>query len=148
VLDLLALGLAGLRVEDEDLEIGAATLADDVVHSKEAHAGTAGLLPAACRAALPSRLLRGMATLGGEASAGLADSELTAALLALNAVFLVARREETLESPALRFVRDPSLDLGGGGLLRAVVIPGAPHGAALERAAPRSCVAIYNRRRP
>ena len=135
MLDLLGLGLSGLRVEDEDLEIGAATPLDELVHAPSCHSGTAGLLPAACRAGVPSRLLRGMATLGGEAIAADADSELAAALLALNAVFVVACRDETLESPALRFLRDPSLDLREGGLLRSVLIPGAPHGAALERAA-------------
>ena len=135
VLDLLGLGLSGLQVDDEDLEIGATTPLEELVHAPESHTGTAGLLPTACRASVPSRLLRGMATVGGEAIAADADSELAAALLALNAVFVVACRDETLESPALRFLRDPSLDLKGGGLLRSVVIPGAPHGAALERAA-------------
>ncbi len=135
VLDLVGLGLSGLRVDDEDLEIGAATPLEEVVHSAAAHAGSAGLLAAACRASVPSRLLRGMATLGGEAVAADTDSELAAALLALNAVFVVACRDETLESPALRFLRDPAQDLEGGRLLRAVIVPGAPHGAALERAA-------------
>jgi aerobic-type carbon monoxide dehydrogenase small subunit (CoxS/CutS family) len=48
---------------------------------------------------------------------------------------VVAHRSGPRESPALRFLRDPALDLAGGGLVRAVLIPGAPHGAALERAA-------------
>jgi aerobic-type carbon monoxide dehydrogenase small subunit (CoxS/CutS family)/CO/xanthine dehydrogenase FAD-binding subunit len=99
------------------------------------HAATAGLLPAACRAAVPSRLLRGMATIGGEAVHDDPDSELGAALLALNAVFVVAHPAEARESPALRFLRNPAADLAGGGILRAILIPGAPHGAALERAA-------------
>jgi aerobic-type carbon monoxide dehydrogenase small subunit (CoxS/CutS family) len=76
-----------------------------------------------------------MATLGGEAIAADPDSELVAALLALNAVFLVAHPEEPRESPALRFLRDPGRDLAGGGVLRALLLPGAPHGAALERVA-------------
>jgi carbon-monoxide dehydrogenase small subunit len=136
VLDLLGLGLAGLRVDaDGDLEIGATTPLEELVHSPAAFEGTAGLLPTACLASVPSRLLRGMATLGGEVATAEPDSELAAALLALNAVFVVARREETLESPALRFLRDPSQDLTGGALLRTVLVPGAPHGAALERAA-------------
>jgi aerobic-type carbon monoxide dehydrogenase small subunit (CoxS/CutS family)/CO/xanthine dehydrogenase FAD-binding subunit len=135
VLDLAGLDLSGLRVEDEDLQIGAATPLEDLVCAPQAHVGSAGLLAAAVRASVPSRLLRGMATLGGEAIAGDADSELAAALLALNAVFVVAARDETLESPALRFLRDPARDLAGGRLLRTIVIPGAPHGAALERAA-------------
>jgi len=135
VLDLVGLGLHGLRVEDEDLEIGAATPLQDVVDSPIAYSTTAGLLPAACRAAVPSRLLRGMATIGGEAIHDDPDSELAAALLALNAVFVVAHPQEPRESPALRFLRGPAADLAGGGILRTVLIPGAPHGAALERAA-------------
>jgi len=135
VLDLVGLGLTGLRVEDEDAEIGAATPLQDVADSAIAHSATAGLLPAACRAAVPSRLLRGMATIGGEAVHDDPDSDLVAALLALNAVFIVAHPQETRESPALRFLRNPAADLAGGGILRAVLIPGAPHGAALERAA-------------
>ena len=106
-----------------------------MLHSSIAWTATAGLLPEASRAAVGSRLLRGMATLGGEAAAADGDSELVAALLALNAVFLVSTRDQPLESPGLRFLRDPSLDLRGGALLRAVLIPGTPHGAALERAA-------------
>jgi aerobic-type carbon monoxide dehydrogenase small subunit (CoxS/CutS family) len=76
-----------------------------------------------------------MATIGGEAVHDDPDSELVAALLALNAVFVVAHPQESRESPALRFLRAPAADLAGGGILRAVLIPGAPHGAALERAA-------------
>jgi aerobic-type carbon monoxide dehydrogenase small subunit (CoxS/CutS family)/CO/xanthine dehydrogenase FAD-binding subunit len=135
VLDLVGLGLTGLRVEDEDLEIGAMTPLQDVVDSPSAYSTTAGLLPAACRAAVPSRLLRGMATIGGEAIHDDPDSELAAALLALNAVFVIAHPQEPRESPALRFLRAPGADLAGGGILRSVLIPGAPHGAALERAA-------------
>jgi aerobic-type carbon monoxide dehydrogenase small subunit (CoxS/CutS family)/CO/xanthine dehydrogenase FAD-binding subunit len=135
VLDLLGLDLSGIRVDDEDLEIGATATLQDLVRSPSVHALTASLLPAACRAAVPSRLLRGMATIGGEAAAADADSELVAALLALNAVFVVAHPREPIESPALRFLRAPGVDLAGGGILRAVVVPGAPDGAALERVA-------------
>ena len=135
VVDLVGLGLVGLAVEDEDLLIGAATPALDVEAAPVVHAHSAGLLPLACRAALPSRLLRGMATLGGEAVAADPDSELVAALLALNAVFLIAHPEEARESPALRFLAGPARDLSGGGVLRRVMIPGAPDGAALERVA-------------
>jgi aerobic-type carbon monoxide dehydrogenase small subunit (CoxS/CutS family)/CO/xanthine dehydrogenase FAD-binding subunit len=135
VLDLVGLGLTGLEVRDEDLEIGAATPLQDVVDSAVAWSTSAGLLPAACRAAVPSRVLRGMATIGGEAIDDDRDSELVAALLALNAVFVVAHPQELRESPALRFLRAPATDLAGGGILRSVIIPGAPDGAALERAA-------------
>jgi aerobic-type carbon monoxide dehydrogenase small subunit (CoxS/CutS family)/CO/xanthine dehydrogenase FAD-binding subunit len=135
VLDLVALDLAGARLAGEDLEIGATTTLHDLVGSPAVDAQTASLLPLACRAAVPSRLLRGMATLGGEAAAADPDSELVAALLALNAVFVVVRREGRIESPALRFLRSPALDLAGGGIVESIVIPGAPHGAALERAA-------------
>jgi aerobic-type carbon monoxide dehydrogenase small subunit (CoxS/CutS family)/CO/xanthine dehydrogenase FAD-binding subunit len=135
VVDLVGLGLFGVRVEDEDLEIGAATPLQDVVDSPQAYAATAGLLPAACRLALPSRILRAMATIGGEACHDDPDSELAAALLALNAVFLVEHPQEPRESPALRFLKSPATDLAGGGILRAVLVPGAHHGAALERAA-------------
>ena len=75
-----------------------------------------------------------MATLGGESVHGAHDSEVVAALLALNAVFVVAHPKEIRESPALRFLRDPAGDLEGGGLVQTIVIPGAPGGAALERA--------------
>ena len=49
-----------------------------------------------------------MATIGGEAVHDDPDSELVAALLALNAVFVVAHPQEARESPALRFLRDPA----------------------------------------
>ena len=135
VVDLIGLGLSGVRVEDEDLLIGAVTPVLDVAGAPAAHALSAGLLPLASRLALPSRILRGMATVGGEAIAADPDSELVAALLVLNAVFLVAHPDEPRESPALRFLSGADKDLRGGGVLRAVLIPGAPDGAALERVA-------------
>jgi len=111
------------------------TALEEIVRSPEAHGATGALLPLACRASVPSRLLRGMATLGGEAVVADPDSELVAALLALNAIFVVARKDGAVEVPALRFLREPALDLAGGALLRSVLIPGAPDGAALARAA-------------
>jgi aerobic-type carbon monoxide dehydrogenase small subunit (CoxS/CutS family)/CO/xanthine dehydrogenase FAD-binding subunit len=135
VVDLIGLGLSGVRVEDEDLLIGAVTPVLDLAGAPAAHALSAGLLPLASRLALPSRILRGMATVGGEAIAADPDSELVAALLVLNAVFLVAHPDEPRESPALRFLSGADKDLRGGGVLRAVLIPGAPDGAALERVA-------------
>jgi aerobic-type carbon monoxide dehydrogenase small subunit (CoxS/CutS family)/CO/xanthine dehydrogenase FAD-binding subunit len=135
VLDLGALDLGGLRLEDEDLLIGATATLQDVIHAPLAYAATADLLPAACRAQSVSPAIRGAATVGGESVHGDRDSEVVAALLALNAVFVVAQAGETIESPALRFLRNPAGDLGGKGLLRAVMIPGAPQGAVLERAA-------------
>jgi aerobic carbon-monoxide dehydrogenase small subunit len=135
VVDLIGLGLSGVSVEDEDLLIGAVTPVLDVAGAPAAHALSAGLLPLASRLALPSRILRGMATVGGEAIAADPDSELVAALLVLNAVFLVAHPDEPRESPALRFLSGADKDLQGGGVLRAVLIPGAPDGASLERVA-------------
>jgi aerobic-type carbon monoxide dehydrogenase small subunit (CoxS/CutS family)/CO/xanthine dehydrogenase FAD-binding subunit len=111
------------------------TALEELLRSPEARDATAGLLPAACHASVPSRLLRGMATLGGEAVAADPDSELAAALLALNAIFVVARKDGSLEVPSLRFLREPMLDLAGGALVTSVLIPGAPDGAALARAA-------------
>jgi aerobic-type carbon monoxide dehydrogenase small subunit (CoxS/CutS family)/CO/xanthine dehydrogenase FAD-binding subunit len=135
VLDLIGLGLSSVRVEDEDLVLGATTTLQDVVESALAYPATAGLLPLACRTASASRTIRGMATLAGEAVHGDPDCEMAAALLALNAVFIIAHPQEPRESPALRFIRDPAPDLEGGGLVQGILIPGAPHGAALERAA-------------
>lgn len=135
VVDLVGLGLAGLTTDDEDLHIGATSTVQEVADSAVVHQRTAGLLPLACRSALPQRLLRGQATIGGEAIVADPDSELVAALLALNVVFLVAHPAEACESPALRFLRSPPRDLAGGGVLRALLVPGTPHGAALERVA-------------
>ncbi|HEX6737138.1 MAG TPA: 2Fe-2S iron-sulfur cluster-binding protein [Vicinamibacteria bacterium] len=135
VLDLAALGLCEIESADGDLELGALTPLQDVLDSPLAYTTTAGLLPAACRAHSPSRMLRGMATLGGEAVTAAHDSELAAALLALNAVFVVARPDGNVEIPAVRFLRDPRADLQGGGLVTALFVPGAPQGAALERVA-------------
>ncbi|HEY6549053.1 MAG TPA: FAD binding domain-containing protein, partial [Vicinamibacteria bacterium] len=134
LLDLQALELGGITLEDGDLLLGASVPLQDVLDSDAAHATTAGLLPAACRAQSPSRMLRGMATVAGEAVYGAPDSAVAAALLALNAVFVIAHPQEPRESPALRFVQKPDEDLRGGGLVQRVLIPGAPDGAALERA--------------
>jgi aerobic-type carbon monoxide dehydrogenase small subunit (CoxS/CutS family)/CO/xanthine dehydrogenase FAD-binding subunit len=135
LLDLVGLDLSSVRVEDEDMVVGATATLQDLVESPLVYPATAGLLPLACRTAAASRTIRGMATLAGEAVHGDPDSELAATLLALNAVFAIAHPREKRESPALRFLRDPSADLEGGGLVETVLIPGAPHGAALERVA-------------
>src|SRR5687767_53901 len=82
VLDLTALPLAGLGMEDGDLRIGALVTLQDVIESPEAYSATAGLLPAACRAHSVSRQIRAMATVVGEAVHGAHDSEVVAALLA------------------------------------------------------------------
>jgi aerobic-type carbon monoxide dehydrogenase small subunit (CoxS/CutS family)/CO/xanthine dehydrogenase FAD-binding subunit len=136
VLDLSTLGLDGIAVRDGDLVLGAMTTLQDVIDSPAAHKHTAGLLPAACRAHSASRMLRSMATLGGEAVHGAHDSDVAVALLALNAVFEVAGpKDEGIETPALRFIKDPTEDLAGGRLVTAMVVPGEPDGAALERLA-------------
>jgi len=135
VLDLAALDLTRVDSEDGDLVMGAMTTLQDVIDSPRAYEGTAGLLPAACRVHSASRMIRGMATLGGESVHAAHDSEVAAALLALNAVYVVTRPEGPVESPALRFLRKPAEDLAGGGLLTSLFIPGAPEGAALERVA-------------
>lgn len=135
VLDLSALGLGGIGIEEGDLVLGATTTMQEAIDSPLAYDATGDLLPAACRAQSSSRAIRTMATLGGESVHGAHDSEVVAALLALNAVYVVAHPKEIRESPALRFLRDPAGDLEGGGLVQTIVIPGAPGGAALERVA-------------
>lgn len=135
VLDLSALDLDGIRIEDGDLVLGAMVTLQDVIESPLTHAATAGLLPEACRAQSASRLIRGMATVGGESIHAAPDSDVVAALLALNAVYVVARADGPLEVPALRFLKAAREDLAGGGLLTSILVPGAPDGAALERVA-------------
>ena len=99
VLDLSGLGLTGIEIEDGDLVLGAMVTLQDVIESRVAYAATAGLLPAACRAQSASRMVRGMATVGGEAVHGAPDSEVVAALLALNAVFVVRHAAEPRRDP-------------------------------------------------
>jgi aerobic-type carbon monoxide dehydrogenase small subunit (CoxS/CutS family)/CO/xanthine dehydrogenase FAD-binding subunit len=135
VLDLSALPLRGITIEDGDLRIGALTTLQEVLDSPAAHVATRGLLPAACRAHSASRMIRAMATVGGESVYGAHDSEVVAALLALNAVFDVRSGADTVESPALRFLKDPRPDLDPGGLVTSLSIAGRPNGAALERLA-------------
>ncbi len=135
VLDLAGLRLTRLQVEDGDLVLGAAATLQDVIDAPVAYEATGGLLPAACRAQSASRMVRSLATLGGESVHRAHDSEVVAALLALNAVYVVDRPDGRLESPALRFLKSSAEDLAGGGLVTSLFIPGAPQGAALERLA-------------
>jgi CO/xanthine dehydrogenase FAD-binding subunit/aerobic-type carbon monoxide dehydrogenase small subunit (CoxS/CutS family) len=135
VLDLSSLDLGGIASEDGDLVFGGMVTLQDVIESEAAWDATRGLLPEACLALSPSRMRRSMATLAGESVHDDPDSEVGAALLALNAVFVVAHPVEPKESPALRFLKNPANDLEGGGLVEKILIPGAPDGAALERAA-------------
>lgn len=87
VVDLYALDLAGVRPDDADVVLGAMATLQDVLDSADVHHATAGLLPAACRAQVPSRVIREMATVGGESVEADGDSEVMAALLVLNAVY-------------------------------------------------------------
>jgi xanthine dehydrogenase iron-sulfur cluster and FAD-binding subunit A len=136
VLDLSGLGLDQVAVDDGDLVLGATVTLQDVIDCRAAYEMTSGLLPAACRAFSPSRMLRNMATVGGECVESAPDSEVAAALLALNAVFNLAHPDGPMEVPAIRFLKRSAEDLAGGGLVQSVLIPGAPGGAALERVAP------------
>ncbi len=135
VMDLSALQLAGIETHDGDLVLGPMVTLQDAVDSPAAYAASAGLLPEACRTQSVSRMIRGMATLGGESVYAAHDSEVAAALLALNTVYIVARPEGPIEIPALRFLKKPAEDLAGGGLVKSLMIPGAPEGTALERVA-------------
>jgi aerobic-type carbon monoxide dehydrogenase small subunit (CoxS/CutS family)/CO/xanthine dehydrogenase FAD-binding subunit len=135
VLDLSALPLRGISAEDGDLRLGALTTLQEIIDSPIVHTATRGLLPAACQAHSSSRMIRSMATVGGESVHGAHDSEVVAVLLALNAVFDVATGAETVESPALRFLKDPRQDLAAGGLVTSLCIASRPNGAALERLA-------------
>jgi carbon-monoxide dehydrogenase small subunit len=134
LLDLAALGLGEIRLEDGDLILGSMVSLQGVIDSPLTHAATAGLLPLSCELQSSSRMMRQMATVGGEAVTSAYDSEVVTALLALNAIFVIARMDGPLEVPALRFVKNPAEDLKGG-LLESIVIPGPPGGAALERLA-------------
>jgi xanthine dehydrogenase iron-sulfur cluster and FAD-binding subunit A len=134
VVDLCGLGLARITADRGDLRLGAMTPLQDIIDSAEAYDPTARLLPAACRARSASRMVRGMATIAGEAIAAAEDGDVAVALLALNAVFVLADGAGTVEVPAARFLRDPSADLQGR-LVSAVVVPGPPDGAAFERLA-------------
>src|SRR5688572_27483933 len=78
VLDRSSLGIDAITVDDGDVVIGAMAALQDVLDSRAAHDISAGLLPAACRAFSPSRMMRNMATIGGESVAASPDSELAA----------------------------------------------------------------------
>jgi aerobic-type carbon monoxide dehydrogenase small subunit (CoxS/CutS family)/CO/xanthine dehydrogenase FAD-binding subunit len=134
VLDLAALGLDAVEMDDGDLRLGAMVTLQEAADSPIAHSATAGLLPAACLAQQPSRMVRNLATLGGESVFAAHDSEVAAALLALNAVYVVDCPDGPIESPAVRFLRNPAEDVANG-LLTSLFIPGVPEGAALERVA-------------
>jgi aerobic-type carbon monoxide dehydrogenase small subunit (CoxS/CutS family)/CO/xanthine dehydrogenase FAD-binding subunit len=134
ILDLAALGLGEIRLEDGDLVLGSMVTLQGIIDSPLTHAATAGLLPSSCELQSASRMIRQMATVGGEAVTSAHDSDLVTALLALNAIFVVARTDGPLEVPALRFLKNPGEDLRGG-LLESIVIPGPPGGAAIERLA-------------
>ena len=99
VLDLSALPLRGISAEDGDLRLGALTTLQEIIDSPIVHTATRGLLPAACRAHSSSRMIRSMATVGGESVHGAHDSEVVAVLLALNAVFDVARPRRRWRAP-------------------------------------------------
>src|SRR4051812_5380613 len=135
VVDLSALSLGTACIDDEDVVLGSGLTLQDAIDDPLVWTQTAGLLPLACQAVSPSRMWRAMATLAGEAAHGAHDSEVVAALVALNAVFVVQRAGETTEVPAMRFVRNRTEDLAGGGIVTSILIPGVPDGAALERAA-------------
>src|SRR5260370_3022048 len=112
IVDLPALDLMGMKTEDEDLVVGSMATLQDAIDSPLAYPASAGLLPAACRAQSASRMIRGMATFGGESVHGDRDSEVVAALLALTAVYTVAHPQASRESPARPSLRHPPAAAG------------------------------------
>jgi aerobic-type carbon monoxide dehydrogenase small subunit (CoxS/CutS family)/CO/xanthine dehydrogenase FAD-binding subunit len=135
VVDLAALDLGLVEDEPAGLRLPATTVLQDVIDTPACHAASGGLLPEACRAFSASRLLRGMATLGGEAAHAAPDSDLVAALLALDAVVQVRSSEGLASLPAALFFADAAAALGGGALIEAILLPADTSGAALERVA-------------
>jgi len=121
VVDLAALGLADIEARDGELHLGAMVTLQDVIDSPLTYGATGGLLPTACRAQSSSRQLRGMATLGGESAQSDPDSEVVAALLALDARVVVTGPGETVEIPALRFVRTSARERVPGSLITRIV---------------------------
>ena len=79
-------------------------------------------------------MVRNLATLGGESVFGAPDSEVAAALLALNAVFVVDCPDGPDREPGGALPAEPGRGRGGRPLT-SLFIPGAPEGAALERVA-------------
>jgi CO/xanthine dehydrogenase FAD-binding subunit len=91
VLDLSALGLGRIDSHDGDLTLGATATLQEVIDLPLAYEATRGLLPEACRAHSASRMIRSMATLGGESQAA---HDLTAGrAVALNAIYRCRRAE-------------------------------------------------------
>jgi aerobic-type carbon monoxide dehydrogenase small subunit (CoxS/CutS family)/CO/xanthine dehydrogenase FAD-binding subunit len=130
VVDLSALGWDELVAAGEGLRAGAMVRLEELAHSRLVAEHSAGLLGEAARSHSASPLLRGMASLGGEAVTAAHDSPVYAALLALDAQAVVCGSggERTRPLGALARGERP-------GLVRALHLPSAPSGAALERLA-------------
>lgn len=117
VVDLQALGLAGVEADGERVRIGATTTLADVAD----HADVPPLVRRMARAELPSTL-RTLATVGGTIAAGGADSLLLAALLVHDATVELAGMGPQLLSvlqvigvPASTFITAVTIDAAGEG---------------------------------
>ncbi|MBK8051210.1 MAG: FAD binding domain-containing protein [Anaerolineales bacterium] len=101
VIDLRMLQLDRLRMDGERLVVGAMVTLTDMIAHPVAGALASGVLVQAARGEGPINL-RNAATIGGVVALGEADSEVYAALLALDAAVTMYTRRQTVETVPLR----------------------------------------------
>ena len=125
IVDLQDLGLDGIAIADDVLQIGATTTLETVATSPVAQAVAGGLVSEAARRSAGS-VLRQQATVGGTLLAAAGYADLAVVLLALDAHVLVEPGMHRLSLPELW--ADPAGHLAGS-LITAVAVPLPPAGA-------------------
>jgi CO/xanthine dehydrogenase FAD-binding subunit len=123
VVDLAGLGLSYIESNADEIQVGAMTTLTDLVEHETAGALAGGILRRTVHYEGPINL-RNAATLGGIVAAAAMDSELYAALLALDASIVTSDGEsESITTLASRTPPLPAGEAGRGSLITEIRIP-------------------------
>lgn len=124
VVDISHLGLSYIRSTDHSLVIGATTTLQTLVESPECTRTPYAIVSQAARSTTTSKMLRNVSTVGGELATRSPYSDLTTALLALNAALVIARNAEPLTIlPLAQFLSQPHHQGIPSGLITEIRLP-------------------------
>jgi CO/xanthine dehydrogenase FAD-binding subunit len=122
LLDITRMGLSGIRYRANETRIGATTKIADLLQEEQLVDYAGGLLQIAARK-VGSPALRNQITVGGNILAGFSWSDMTSALLALDAQLLFRDSKGEHQRHLEEYLKTPSIFVKGKMLLTAILIP-------------------------
>jgi aerobic carbon-monoxide dehydrogenase medium subunit len=129
LVDIGRLDLGGVRLEGNELRVGALTTWDELAHATEVQGAPLAAI-ADCAAEVGDLQVRNRGTIGGSLAHADPASDLPAVVLALGARLVVRSKSGERALEASEFFRGPfTTELGQGDLITEVVFPVSPDAA-------------------